>query len=73
MPCINPDGTPTESGRKMSQALKKGAGTPEEVAKETGLPLFRARSGLRDMAESGFAEVKGEGYKISSKGIELIK
>jgi len=72
MACISPDGKPTESGTKMLRALKAGLGAPEEIAKEAGLPLFRVRSGLRELAEAGLADQSGEKYKLSPKGIEML-
>jgi predicted transcriptional regulator len=73
MACISPDGKPTESGTKMLRALQAGLKSPEEVAQETGLPLFRVRSGLREITEAGLAEQKEDRYKLSEKGAELIK
>jgi len=73
MACISPDGKPTESGSKMLRALKAGLGAPEEIAKETSLPLFRVRSGLRELAEAGLAKPKGDGYEISEQGAKLLK
>jgi len=72
MACISPDGKPTESGRKMLLALQKGISSAEDIAKGTGLPLFRVRSGLRELAQAGLAEPKDNGYDLSPKGIELI-
>jgi len=73
MACISPDGKPTESGTKMLRALESGLGSPEEIAKETGLPLFRVRSGLRELTQAGLANQKGEKYELGEKGTELIK
>ncbi len=72
MACISPDGKPTESGAKLLRALKSGSRSPEEVARDTGLPLFRVRSGLRELSQAGLAEQEGDGYKLSLKGAELI-
>ena len=72
MACISPDGKPTESGSKMLRALKAGLSAPEEVAKETGMPLFRVRSGLRELAEAGLASQKGDKYELSPKGGEVL-
>jgi predicted transcriptional regulator len=72
MACISPDGKPTESGAKLLRALKSGSRSPEEVAKVTGLPLFRVRSGLRELGQAGLAEPEGDGYKLSAKGVELV-
>ena len=73
MACISPDGKPTESGSKMLRALKAGLGTPEEIAKDVSLPLFRVRSGLRELAEAGLAKTKGDGYEMSEQGAKLLK
>lgn len=73
MACIGADGKPTESGVKMLRALKSGLGSPEDVAKYTALPLFRVRSGLRELAEAGLTDQKGDKYELTEKGAELIK
>ncbi|MBA7632406.1 hypothetical protein ES703_39952 [subsurface metagenome] len=73
MVCISPDGKPTESGAKMLRALKSGPGSPEEIAKDAGLPLFRVRSGLRELAQAGLANQKNDKYEITDKGAELIE
>jgi len=73
MACISPDGKPTESGAKMLRALKPGSVSPEEIAKDAGLPLFRVRSGLRELAQAGLANQKNDKYEITDKGAELIE
>ena len=72
MACVSPDGKPTESGTKMLRALKSGLGYPEEIAKDAGLPLFRVRSGLRELAEAGLANQKDDRYELTERGAELI-
>lgn len=72
MACISPDGKPTESGTKMLRALKSGLGTPEEIAKSAGLPLFRVKSGLRELTQAGLADQKNDKYGLTEKGTELI-
>jgi len=72
MACISPDGKPTESGSKMLRALRAGSGSPEEIASKAGLPLFRVRSGLRELAEAGLAKQKGDKYELSEDGAKLI-
>jgi predicted transcriptional regulator len=73
MACVSPDGKPTESGSKMLRALQAGLKSPEEIAKNTGLPLFRVRSGLRELAQAGLAAQKEDSYKLSEEGAKLIK
>ena len=72
MACISPDGEPTESGTKMLRAVESGLGTPEEIANSVGLPLFRVRSGLRELTQAGLANQKDDRYELSSKGAELL-
>jgi len=72
MACISPDGKPTESGTKMLRALKSGLGSAEEIAKEAGLPLFRVRSGLRELSQAGLADQKNDSYQLSTKGEQLL-
>jgi DNA-binding IclR family transcriptional regulator len=73
MACISPDGKPTESGSKMLRALQAGSGSPEEIANKAGLPLFRVRSGLRELTEAGLAKQKDDRYELSEDGAKLIK
>jgi DNA-binding IclR family transcriptional regulator len=72
MACISPDGKPTASGAKMLRALKAGAESAEEIAQKAGLPIFRVRSGLRELAQAGLANQKGDKYELSPKGGELV-
>jgi predicted transcriptional regulator len=72
MACISPDGKPTESGTKMLRALKSGLDSPEKIAQDTGLPLFRVRSGLRELVQAGLANLQGDKYELSPKGSELV-
>ena len=59
MACISPDGKPTTSGKKILEATKDPQ-TPEEISTTIGLPLFRVRSGLRDLVEAGYLKEDGE-------------
>jgi predicted transcriptional regulator len=71
MACISPDGKPTASGGRMLVALKGGPCSAEEVAQNSGLPLFQVRSGLRELEQAGLTNAKGEKYELSPKGKEL--
>ena len=73
MACISPDGKPTESGAKMLRALNSGLRSSEEIAKQAGLPLFRVRGGLRELAQAGLAHQKNGEYEITERGTELIE
>lgn len=73
MACVSPDGKPTESGTKMLRALQAGLKSAEEIAQNAGLPLFRVRSGLRELVQAGLVDQKEDKYTLSQKGAELIK
>jgi len=73
MACISPDGSPTETGTKMLRALRSGLGSAEEIAQSAGIPLFRVRSGLRELIQAGMVEQNGNEYRITEKGAELIE
>ena len=72
MACVSPDGKPTESGMKILRALKSGPRSPEDVALETGRPMYAVRSGLRELAGAKLVAEKGEDYELSPKGNELV-
>jgi DNA-binding IclR family transcriptional regulator len=71
MACIGSQGELTESAARMLKALEKPA-TPERVATLTELPLFRVRGGLREMAEAGLVELKGDTYLSTQRGRSLL-
>ena len=72
MPCVSPDGKPTSSGMTTLKSLKDEALTPEEVADKTGQPLFRVRSGLRELKNAGFVEETQGKYALSETGKAAI-
>jgi len=73
MACISPDGKPTESGTKMLRALQSGLGSPEEIARSAGFPLFRVRSGLRELTQAGLVTQKDYRYELTGNGAGLIR
>jgi len=72
MPCVSPDGKPTESGVKMLQALKAGKSSPEDIAAETGMALYRVRSGIRDMVSAGYVAETDGSYALTDQGIGAL-
>jgi predicted transcriptional regulator len=73
MPCVSPDGKPTSSGMAALKSLKDGALTPEEIASKTGQPLFRVRSGLRELKNAGLVEENVDKYALSKTGETAIQ
>jgi DNA-binding IclR family transcriptional regulator len=72
MPCVSPDGKPTKSGIATLSAIKDGALTPKAVSEKTGQPLFKVRSGLRELAKAGLVEQKDENYKVTPKAEQML-
>jgi predicted transcriptional regulator len=72
MPCISPDGKPTLTGVALMKSLKDGALSPEEITSKTGQPLFRVRSGLRELKNAGFVEETGDKYRLSEAGKTVV-
>jgi predicted transcriptional regulator len=69
MACVRPDGSLSTSGRLMLSAVAPHS-SPEDVAGETGMPLFRVRSALRELAEAGFVNETDGSYSQTEKGAE---
>jgi predicted transcriptional regulator len=73
MPCISADGKPTATGMATLKSLKDGPMTAEEVAGKTGQPLFKVRSGLRELKSAGYVEEAAEKYTLSKTGSDIIQ
>ena len=72
MPCVSPDGKPTKSGIATLSAIKNGASTPEAVSEKTGQPLFKVRSGLRELVKAELVEQIEQTYRLTPKAEQLI-
>jgi predicted transcriptional regulator len=55
------------------RALQAELKSPEEVAQDTGLPLFRVRSGLRELSQAGLVVERAGKYEITDKGTALVQ
>jgi DNA-binding IclR family transcriptional regulator len=72
MACVNTDGTLTQSAQSVLGAAREPA-LPEEIAAQTGLPLYRIRSSLRELHNVGLIEAQLDGrYRLTTAGIERI-
>jgi hypothetical protein len=72
MPCIESGGRLSESGRRILAALLT-SNTLEEVAERTGLPLFRIRSGAREMLQAGLVEEKAGVLGVTAAGRSALE
>jgi predicted transcriptional regulator len=73
MPCVSPDGKPTTNGMATLKALRNAVLSPEEIVVKTGQPLFRVRSGLRELKSAGLVEETEDKYKLSKTGETAIQ
>jgi len=73
MPCVSPDGKPTSTGMALLKSLKNEALSPEEITSKTSQPLFRVRSGLRELKNAGFIEETEDKYSLSEAGKRVIQ
>jgi predicted transcriptional regulator len=73
MPCVSPDGKPTSSGLALLESLREGALSPNMIASKTGQPLFRVRSGLRELKNAGFVEETESNYRLSKNGETIVQ
>jgi predicted transcriptional regulator len=73
MPCVSPDGKPTSSGMALLKSLKDGALAPKDIANKTGQPLFKVRSGLRELKNAGLVEETEGKYELSKSGKTLVQ
>lgn len=72
MACIDDKGNLTATAKKILTAVKDQPLTAEEVASGTGLPLFKVRSSLRDMASMGFVTQEDDTYQLNEKAEKLL-
>ena len=72
VPCVSPDGKPTKSGIATLSALKSGASTAKAVSDVTGQPLFKVRSGLRELVNAGFVKQVDDKYHLTTEGSKLV-
>ena len=72
MACIDDTGALTPAARFVLKTLRTPR-FPSDVARLTGLPLYRIRSSLRELVDLGFIEQSEETYKITQAGKEKLE
>jgi hypothetical protein len=70
--CINVDGTLTRSGELILFALRTPM-TPEEAAKETGVPLFKVRSSIREFLAARLVQAADDKFQTTMDGLVQIE
>jgi predicted transcriptional regulator len=67
VPCVNPDGTLTESAQALLRLLEKPA-TPQEIAKRLDRPLFSVRASLRELVGADLVRAEGGQFVLTERG-----
>ena len=67
MPCVNPDGTLTDSAQALLRLLDNPV-TPEEIARQLDRPLFSVRASLRELVGADLVRAEGGQYVITARG-----
>ena len=73
LPCVSADGKPTKSGIATLTAIKDGASTVKTISEKTGHPLFKVRSGLRELAKAGLVKQTENDYSLTEQGINILQ
>ena len=73
LPCVSADGKPTKSGVATLTAIKNGASTTKEISENTGQPMFKVRSGLRELVNAGLVTETDKQYQLTEKGSKLLQ
>lgn len=68
MACVNEQGQLNASAKKILEVLVNSVLTPQEISQNAGLPLFKVRSGLREMVSVDFVKEENGSYTITAKG-----
>ncbi len=72
MGCIDVKGNITRSGELILLALM-GPSRIEAAARESGQPLFKVRSTVREFSDAGFVKLVAGGFQITPQGIKKLE
>ena len=72
MACIDANGNITRSAELILLALMEPSSI-EAVVMESGLPLFRVRSAVRELSKAGLLKAVADEFQITSKGVERLE
>ncbi len=72
MACVNASGEISEAARKILTAMAETVPL-SEVAAQTGLPMYRIRSAMRELSEAGLAVELEGGWKTTETGRNAIE
>lgn len=74
MACVNDDGSLSQSGIAILNAVSTSSSL-EDIQRRSSLPMYRVRSGLRDLVDAGLVELsptKENEYILTIGGKEAL-
>lgn len=71
--CVNEKGQLSPAGKKLLGSLAVESLTTQDISKNSGLPIFKVRSNLREMLNAELIIEENNQYKISEKGKQILK
>ncbi len=72
MPCVNDDGSLSASGLALLRAVSLSQ-NETVIQKNSGLPLYRVRSGLRSLENAGLLTTENNYFFLTEEGNKLLK
>lgn len=72
MACVNASGEITDAARQILSAMLE-VSPLSRVAAQTGLPLYRIRSAMRELSGAGLAAESEDGWKTTETGRKAIE
>jgi predicted transcriptional regulator len=73
MACVNEKGQLSPAGKKLLGSLAVESLTTQDISKNSGLPIFKVRSNLREMLNAELIIEENNQYKISEKGKQILE
>lgn len=75
MPCVAADGTLNVVAERVLRSAAERGGTlsAEDVSALAGVPLYRARASLRELAAAGLVVGESSGYRLAPAGDQLLR
>ncbi|MBN1880395.1 hypothetical protein JW823_09825 [bacterium] len=71
MACINPDGSLSAVALLMLDYLREPH-TETDIVQRAAQPVYRIRSSLRELADSGLVELTGRYWSITARGTDIL-
>ncbi len=72
MACIDANGNITRSAELILVDMMEPSSI-EAAVRESGLPLFRVRSAVRELSKAGLLKAVEDEFQVTSEGVEKLE